>query len=56
MLVLRFQKVEGCEHRGNSDPHRRISNVSSRADPEVTVGSDHMQRYFCLPSPEAEGE
>jgi len=56
MLVLRFQKIKGCEHRGNSDPHRRIGNVSSRAYPEVTVGSDHVQKCLCLPSSETEGK
>ena len=56
IVVLRFQKIKGREHRSNSNPHRRIGNMSSRADPEVTVDSDHVQRGSCLPSPKTEGE
>jgi hypothetical protein len=56
IIILRFKKIKGCEHGSNSAPHRRIGNVSSRADPEVAVSSDHVQRGFCLPSPQTEGE
>lgn len=48
MVVLRFQKFKRCEHPGNSDPQRRIGNVFSRADPEVIVDSDYVQRHSCV--------
>lgn len=34
VVVVCFQKIKGCEHRGNSNPQRRIGNMLSRADPE----------------------